>query len=293
MQRKIIIGVNDSPQGADALSLGRALGTSLDAVALVATVLKQPRHSVDQSELDEAVAEFCEPLFATARERLDGLDVVVRPLVAESRPGAIYELADWESPSLIVIGSTHLGPTGRVLLGSFGHALLSGAPCGVAVAPRGYGDGEQRLDRIGVALDGTAESWHALEAAVTLAGRSRAPLQLLSVMEPPHYALGGLLSKLGPDEYRDFKEKEAEGVFDEAAGRIPDDISTEQALLNGDPAEQLAKAAHDLDLLVTGSRGYGPVKRTVLGSVSAKLMSTAPCPVMVLPRGTGSRPLET
>ena len=53
----------------------------------------------------------------------------------------------------------------------------------------------------------------------------------------------------------------------------------------GDPATELAYAGNDLDLLVTGSRGYGPVRRLMLGSTSARLVREAPCPVLVLTRG--------
>jgi nucleotide-binding universal stress UspA family protein len=66
----------------------------------------------------------------------------------------------------------------------------------------------------------------------------------------------------------------------------------EPLLLHGEPAEVLAEGASDVDLLLLGSRGYGPVKGTLLGSVSARVMAAAPCPVMVIPRGAGSRPLE-
>ena len=56
------------------------------------------------------------------------------------------------------------------------------------------------------------------------------------------------------------------------------------ALPFGDPARELAYAADDLDLLVTGSRGYGPLRRLMLGSTSTKLVHEAPCPVLVLTR---------
>ena len=58
------------------------------------------------------------------------------------------------------------------------------------------------------------------------------------------------------------------------------------------PPSALAEAASDLDLLVLGSRGYGPVKGTLLGSVSARVMAAAACPVMVIPRGAGPTPLD-
>ena len=292
MRPKVLIGYDGSPQGEDALGLGRRLSQVLDARPIITTVIAHPRHGVEESEFDEAVAKFCEPHFAKAQEHLDGLEVIAKPVVNDSPAAAIYELADWEKPTLIAIGSTRHGRTGRVLVGTLGASLLSGIQCSVAVAPRGYADRESGLGRIGVAVDGSSESWRALSAAAYLAQRGNAALQVLSVMEPPHYVLGGLLSPLGPQEYREFKEKEWEHVYEDARSRVPESVPMEPLLLHGEPAEVLAEGASDVDLLLLGSRGYGPVKGTLLGSVSARVMAAAPCPVMVIPRGAGSRPLE-
>ena len=56
-------------------------------------------------------------------------------------------------------------------------------------------------------------------------------------------------------------------------------------VVTGNPATELAYAGNDLDLLVTGSRNYGPVRRLMLGSTSTRLVHEAPCPVLVLTRG--------
>jgi hypothetical protein len=48
--------------------------------------------------------------------------------------------------------------------------------------------------------------------------------------------------------------------------------------------------ANVVDLLVMGSRGYGPVRMAVLGSVSAGLVDAACGPVLVVPRGAAQRP---
>lgn len=52
----------------------------------------------------------------------------------------------------------------------------------------------------------------------------------------------------------------------------------------GDPAEVLAERSRELDLLVVGSRGYGPVRHALVGNVSYVVMRTAACPVVVVPR---------
>jgi nucleotide-binding universal stress UspA family protein len=52
-----------------------------------------------------------------------------------------------------------------------------------------------------------------------------------------------------------------------------------------DPADVLIRVSENLDLLVCGSRGYGPLRAVLLGGVSRRLAADARCPVIVLPRG--------
>jgi nucleotide-binding universal stress UspA family protein len=52
----------------------------------------------------------------------------------------------------------------------------------------------------------------------------------------------------------------------------------------GDAAEELALYSASLDLLVVGSRGFGPIGRLIHGSTSTKLTHMARCPLLVLPR---------
>ena len=59
--------------------------------------------------------------------------------------------------------------------------------------------------------------------------------------------------------------------------------SVESEILEGDPAQTLAESSAGLALLVLGSRGYGPVRSVLLGSVSAGVARTAACPVLVVP----------
>ena len=62
------------------------------------------------------------------------------------------------------------------------------------------------------------------------------------------------------------------------------DVPTERIELEGDPAAALATAARDLDLLIVGSRSYGPLGAVLLGAVTRQLVRMASCPVMVVPR---------
>jgi len=57
-------------------------------------------------------------------------------------------------------------------------------------------------------------------------------------------------------------------------------------VLEGDPAQAIADAAEadGVDLVVCGSRGYGPVRRVLAGSTSRRLLGAARQPVIVVPR---------
>ena len=52
----------------------------------------------------------------------------------------------------------------------------------------------------------------------------------------------------------------------------------------GGPREELAHFGKTLDLLIVGSRGYGPIGRLIHGSVSGYLLGHASCSLLVLPR---------
>ena len=56
--------------------------------------------------------------------------------------------------------------------------------------------------------------------------------------------------------------------------------------IKGEPCEVLVEQSARLDLLVLGSRAYGPLRHVLLGSVSAPVMREAHCPVLVVPRGS-------
>ena len=73
--------------------------------------------------------------------------------------------------------------------------------------------------------------------------------------------------------------------MERVAGRVP--VTTE--VRNGPSGHELAAATHDCSLVVTGSRGYGALRRLVLGSTTADLLRGATVPVLILPRAVAER----
>jgi nucleotide-binding universal stress UspA family protein len=61
-------------------------------------------------------------------------------------------------------------------------------------------------------------------------------------------------------------------------------VAAEPQVVIGEPARALADAAEFADLLVLGSRRWGPISRLALGSTSEAVVRRATGPVLVLPR---------
>lgn len=138
-------------------------------------------------------------------------------------------------------------------------------------------------------IDGSPDSQAALGYATELAERLDARLVLAHVVEPASpYATIGPLASATPPFFATMVEREAEGerLLGEVAETTGID-SAEQRVVTGIPAERLADLADDesAQLIVVGSRGRGPLRSALLGSVSTSLIGLARCPVLVVPPG--------
>lgn len=293
-ERKIVIGYNPRTRGADALALGRVLAEVLAATPLVVTVSAWPANERRRDDLDATIErELAEP-FGRAREALEGLEPEVRAIPHNSPAAALQEVAETEPAVAIVLGSSHRGILGRTLVGSVGESLLQGAPCAVAVAPAGYADREaHKLARMAAAYDGSPEARVALDTATALAERTHAQLRVVTVAEYPRYGFGTALSILGEAEYRDAELEHKRKLLDEALEGLPAELGAIGELESGDPGSVLGKLSGEADLVVCGSRGFGPLRRTLLGSTTRSLLADAKCPVLVLARGVKVEPVST
>ena len=293
MERNIIIGYDPKHGGSDALHLGRLLAGVLDAKPIVMTALLWPDYMLPPADLQSQVDAEMRSTFSVIREDLRDLEVETRSLASRSPAAALQETAETERASLIVIGPCHRSEIGRTLLGSVGESLMHGAPCAIAVAPPGYADQEQpRLNRLAVAFDGSPESWSALETGFGLAERCHGNLTVIAVADfPRSWASDIAWSGLSAPEIEDAVQEEKEGLLEVALASAPDGLSCVGRLLTGSVGPLLAEATNEFDVMITGSRAYGPLRRTVLGSATRQLIRSSSCPVLVLPRAVGVDPL--
>jgi nucleotide-binding universal stress UspA family protein len=294
---KIVIGFDGTDSGEDALALGMLLARAARAVPLV-TVVHPQEYPIGVGRVDaEWVAymhERAEELLGRAR-RLLGRDAGAdyREVSAPSESRGLHELAEQEHAEMVVVGSSHRGPFGRTYPGSTGDRLLQGSSCPVAVAPRGLREQPPAgLGTIAVAFLDTPEAHQALEEAVSLAERAGARLRLVSVMPSPAEVFMPVVGRDAEEAFVASTREAFQRALDDALAQVGDRAQAAAELLEGDVVDTLATIdRRDADLLVCGSRAYGPVRRVLLGGVSSRLQHRAALPLLVVPRRgeTGER----
>lgn len=284
---RMILGYDASEQSRDAVALTRLLaGDGRRSVVVAHVIPAPPPYDARTKEYVQLVQHHDHTVLDPALEALSGLRVEARPIESGSPARGLHELVEDEQASLVVIGSTHRGPVGRVVLGSVGEILLSGTPASVAVAPKGFASRvPDAIRTVTAGFKPGSEGRAALRAAASLASELGATLRAVAVKETLARARH---VRHGHAEETASLEEALEAAL--ADVQAPD---AERAVVSGGAAEELARAGADSDLIVIGSRGYGPLHHTLLGSVSAKLMRSSPAPLLVVPRaahGDGAPP---
>ncbi len=140
------------------------------------------------------------------------------------------------------------------------------------------------MQRIGVAFIDTPEAKEALKVASSVADRTGAGPRLFTVVAPRAEVFAPVMGRDAEEAFVERLRESAKEALDAALAAMPGVPATGE-LLEGDTVDELAALDdREIDLLVCGSRGYGPVRRVLLGGVSSRLIRRAACPVVVVPR---------
>ena len=287
MFQTILIGYDEPERGGEAIALAETLRDPHTGTLLLTSVYAPaplPLGGFVAPQDIEEMREQTEELLLVARDALSGRDrVKIRAIPSDSPARVLSEVAEAEQADLIVIGSSRRSKLGRLLPGTTAERLLHDAPCPVVVAPRGYSGGDIR--RIGVAYDGSPEADAALRAAESLALELPAALTVYCVVEPTSPSAGMIAAGTGAEWRSKAATERAQHLLQGVVDDAPQGLKPEWLLLHGVPAAEIAGRAYGVvDLLFVGSRGYGPLRRTLLGNVSGALVREAGCPVVVAPR---------
>jgi nucleotide-binding universal stress UspA family protein len=280
----VLVGIDGTPSGDEALALGSAVAVLTGAPLILGAVYGHR----GGAEMVWPPKYSAEGWLAEAQRQLSDLFPWSTRLVLSSSPArGLVTLAQLEGVRMIVVGSSHHGPVGRVLVGSTGRHVAHGAPCAVAIAPHDWRTQPPDVPvTFGVGVTDSPESHEALALAGSLAAAAHAPLRAITVVHAPNpahpmFAATGTSYERWCRDERAAAEQHARHAIEAARPEVDPDLT----VLEGDPVERLAEASRGFDMLVVGSRRYGPLRSALLGGVSARLIEHAACPVVIVPRG--------
>jgi nucleotide-binding universal stress UspA family protein len=287
MPSPVLVGLDPDHQDDAPLTVGRALAELTGAPLMVAgTFLHDPiTNAVSTGTVDaDRRAEVLRELEA----RTAGVDADLLVKGGPSPARTLHEAAVELDASLLVVGSTRRGALGRVVPGSTAERLLQGSPCPVVVTPAGLPDGWAPR-RIGAGFLDAEDGRAGLRAAAALAHAAGAPLRAVTAVEPIDWSRHPAVAPLGADDLEAWRAS-AQATLDAELAALAADATGEVVM--GSPIDALAELSEEVDVLVCGSRGYGPIRAVLLGGVTRAVVRMARCPVLIVPRTAEPAPAE-
>ena len=155
--------------------------------------------------------------------------------------------------------------------------------------------------RILVPVDGSLASFNAAKKSVEIAKTYGFMLKLITVVDHEsmvrhrrnerlwHQVDGSLAAgrtaAFGDDKFADSLKENAEELLDSIIEDLDlCEIKAEKEVLFGEPHQMILDKAKEekADLIVMGNRGFSKIKRFFVGSVTQRVISEAPCPVLVI-----------
>jgi nucleotide-binding universal stress UspA family protein len=276
-----IVAAYKGPAGPDVLTFATrwraASGRPIQVVTVYPGSAPIGRGRVD-AEWVAYNREEAERILDGAREALAGTDATFSAVPADSAPRGLHDRLEAAGPEAVaVLGSGNTKGVRRTSPGSTADRLLTGAPGPVVLVPWDYEESPHaEVGRIAVAFIDTPDGRAALAGARAYATEVGAAVDVVSVL--PDTLVRPTLGE--PRAFAQGQREEFAASLARAA--VPGE---EQKLLDGPVVDALADLRpEDADLLVIGSRGYGPARRVLLGGVSARVLKHARVPVMVVPR---------
>lgn len=230
---------------------------------------------------EETVRELEQRVAALARE----LGISARVDAVRGSPvSALLEHQD--EAAVIVVGTGAKGALEEFILGSTSLGVAAHARCPVVVINPGVDLDALDHGRIGVAVDGSADSRRAARAALALAELTGARVSAVTTwyMEMVN---GFVVTEPDSQEWVQL-EADRRAIVEEVLAPLRDrypDVEVDVEVVRGPVVMTLRDYSMQCDVLVVGSRGLGGIRGRLLGSVSQRMMRTASCPVLVMRAG--------
>lgn len=220
----------------------------------------------------------------------------------EIRQGTVYESVleaiDAYEPDAVVMGSHGRRGLPRLLLGSDVERVLRQTTVPLCVA-KGRMPESEKLEQIALVTDLTATTRRATQVFMDLLRASGAKGRLVHVMESEVWGamqttvFGASGALTVPDIDAKIQERIEERrresqrkLVDHAARMCDDGLKVVHELIDGDPALVVDSYVEreQIDLVILGSHHYRGLDRMLNGSIAEKVLRTAHCPVLIVPR---------
>jgi nucleotide-binding universal stress UspA family protein len=289
---KIILAADGSREAElaanSALGLAQQTGSELHVVH----VLALPIDTQDPSSFEPEVRRQLEKRTRGRLEELvGGIEAhggeVAGSHIRVGRPDAeIIDQAEEIGAGLIVMGSRGVGPIRRALMGSVSDSVVRHAHCPVMVVRR---EPVVFPIQILLATDGSEEANLASSTAADLARSTGSDLHVVYT-EPANYVYEMAEWEASRADMRGELRRAAEEMADsrlqeqvQSIGEAGGEIAGVHARVGFPDAEIVGLAGRlGAGLIVMGSRGHGPLKRALMGSVSDSVVRHASCPILVV-----------
>jgi nucleotide-binding universal stress UspA family protein len=281
-RRPVIAALDPHRDDWSAAALGLLLARLAGAPLLLASVYTVPHVDDAEARRDEALAGIEQVRRHLIDEAGPAVQMSSTVLADQSSPArALHTLAERRNAVMIVVGSSPRGPIGRMHPGAVTDRLIHGAPCPVAVATSGFS--ADAIALIGIGFVDRPDGYAALAHGRELAVAAGALVRIITAREPTNWRFSGRLEASQLAALEQARDEAAQRAMTAGLAAIPASCSAGGEVVLGEPKEVLAAASAELDLLVCGSRGHGPVQTLLLGGVSHALVREAACPVLVVP----------
>jgi nucleotide-binding universal stress UspA family protein len=282
----IVVGIDPLAPAREPFTLGATLARIRGAPLIVAgSFLHDPLSDAVSGGLIES--DLRESAARELRELVGDRDAEIVIAGGRSASRVLHKIAVERGAGLIVVGSTRRGALGRIAPGTTAERLLHGSSCAVAVAPNGLEDGWSPA-KIGAGYIELAEGRTALNAAVALARAAGAALEVVTAVVPLEWSRSPIVEPY----HRGAGVAAAKAAAKDALQRALDGLAMSPPphgeVVVGEPVDVLVDLSGRVDLVVCGSRGYGPARSVLLGDVSHGLLRDSRAPVIVVPRGAAS-----
>ncbi|MXP22639.1 universal stress protein [Gordonia sp. HNM0687] len=281
---KLLVAYLATPGGEDAVAFGACLARTFAASLDIAIVIPPDPPDVTTSE-----AEFTEALDEAAKEWVAGAEDVVPDDVAADiqvvvdehvAHGLIGEI-DRVGATMLVVGGSGGGITGRHSLGTVVNDLLHSSPVPVALAPRGFSHtGPERIREITTAIGSRPGAEILLDTALALSARGDVPLRLLSLVSHDDIA-----ARTTDDEAVARAVDLANTSLQTAHQRLPDQTQISSTVAQGRNIEEAVGGVewNDGDMIMVGSSRLAAPGRLFLGATAAKMLTVLAVPLLVVP----------